>query len=314
MIASTPCNVCGNEEADRESINPFNTSFQIKCPRCGEFEITEECIDWIGTKKTYNMNRHLISGWIRNHSITTPPLLMSTNLEEIVRQAPKSPIEKANILLAYLNKKTSYFGEEIRIEWKNDYSICYSTNDTELFRLMEHLEEEGHVKKISGVMGSSSYHVTSLGFNKYEQSLKETETSMQCFVAMWFDVCMAPARDNGLIPAIKDAGFYPLVIDQKEHNDKICEQILLEIKKSKFIVADVTGSRGGVYFEAGYAMALGKEVIWTCEENDFKDVHFDTRQYNHIVWKTPEALREKLFNRILGTIGRGNVKIERKES
>lgn len=305
MIASTPCDVCGNEEAERLSKDPLDTLFQIICPRCGEFEITQDCINQMRTSP-YNENRHLISGWIRNHSITSPPLLMSANLEEIVRQAPKSPIEKANILLSYLNKKTSYFGEEIGIEWESDYSICYSKNFNELIRLMEHLEEEGFVKEISKVMNSSSYHVTSSGFSKYELSLKETETSKQCFVAMWFDDSMEEAKTKGIIPAIEKAGYIALVINMKLHNNKICEEIILEIKKSKFIIADVTGSRGGVYFEAGYAKALGKEVIWSCRKDKLKeDAHFDTRQYNHVIWTLPEDLYDKLYNQIIGTIGFG---------
>jgi len=32
-------------------------------------------------------------------------------------------------------------------------------------------------------------------------------------------------------------------------------------------------------------MGLGRQVIWTCRDDDLKNVHFDTRQYNHIVGK-----------------------------
>ena len=34
-------------------------------------------------------------------------------------------------------------------------------------------------------------------------------------------------------------------------------------------------------------------------------LHFDTAHYNHIVWTTPEELREKLKTRILAVIGEG---------
>jgi len=37
----------------------------------------------------------------------------------------------------------------------------------------------------------------------------------------------------------------------------------------RFIVADFTGQRGGVYFEAGYALGLRKPVIWTCKRDWF---------------------------------------------
>ena len=59
---------------------------------------------------------------------------------------------------------------------------------------------------------------------------------------------------------------------------------------------------GVIHFEAGLAMGLGRPVIWTCRKDDFENTHFDTRQYNHIVWETPEDLREKLADRIRATI------------
>jgi len=60
--------------------------------------------------------------------------------------------------------------------------------------------------------------------------------------------------------------------------------------------------RGGVYFEAGFAMGLGIPVIWTVRKDQIEQVHFDTRQYNHIVYDSPEDLKQKLCNRIRATI------------
>lgn len=94
----------------------------------------------------------------------------------------------------------------------------------------------------------------------------------------------------------------PVRIDLLQHNEKICDKILAEIRSCQFIIGDFTLQRAGVYFEAGFAMGLGRPVIWTCREDDFENTHFDTRQYNHIVWDTPEDLREKLTNRIRATI------------
>lgn len=48
-----------------------------------------------------------------------------------------------------------------------------------------------------------------------------------------------------------------MMIGSKEHSNKIDDEIIGEIRRSAFIVADFTGHRGGVYFEAGFAMGLG---------------------------------------------------------
>ncbi len=98
-------------------------------------------------------------------------------------------------------------------------------------------------------------------------------------------------------------------IDQKEHINKIDDEIIAGIKQSRFLVADFThgedGARGGVYYEAGFAHGLGLPVIFTCQKDSVDKLHFDTNHYNHIVWTTPEELREKLKNRILAVIGEG---------
>jgi nucleoside 2-deoxyribosyltransferase len=75
-----------------------------------------------------------------------------------------------------------------------------------------------------------------------------------------------------------------------------------EIRLAQFSIADFTGHRGGVYFESGFALGLGRPVIWTVHADHLTGSHFDTRQYNHIEYKTPAELREKLRDRILATI------------
>ena len=82
------------------------------------------------------------------------------------------------------------------------------------------------------------------------------------------------------------------------HNEKTCDRILAEIRRSQLVVADVTDHKQGVYFEAGFALALGRLVIWTCLEDAIKDAHFDTRQYPHLLWSDAADLRSKLAQRI----------------
>jgi len=94
-------------------------------------------------------------------------------------------------------------------------------------------------------------------------------------------------------------------IDRKEHANKICDEIVAEIRRSPFLVADYTGQRGGVYYEAGFAAGLGIPVILTCRKDDLKNIHFDVRQYNCIHWETPSELARRLQVRIEAVIGDG---------
>ena len=120
---------------------------------------------------------------------------------------------------------------------------------------------------------------------------------------------MEPVWREGMEPAIRDTGYEPLRIDLKEHTNKIDDEIIAQIRRSRFVVADFThgekGARGSVYYEAGFAHGLNIPVIFTCRKNMLGGIHFDTRQYPHIVWEKPEELREQLAKRISAVIGDG---------
>ena len=94
-------------------------------------------------------------------------------------------------------------------------------------------------------------------------------------------------------------------IDEKQHLNKICDEAIAEIRRSRFVVADFThgaaGARGSVYYEAGFAQALDLPVIFSCRKD--QELHFDTRQYPHILWETPEDLYTQLRNKIGRILG-----------
>ena len=126
---------------------------------------------------------------------------------------------------------------------------------------------------------------------------------------MWFDPSMNSVCEEGIEPAIREAGFKPFRIDRKEHINKIEDEIIAEIRRSRFVVADFThddkGARGSVYWEAGFAHGLNLPVFHTCREDCMKTLHFDTAHFRHIVWNNPQDLRTQLRNSIGAVIGQG---------
>lgn len=161
--------------------------------------------------------------------------------------------------------------------------------------------------------GLNQFAPTASGWLKIDDLGTKSLNTTQAFVAMWFNDSVEAAFVDGIKPAIEDCGYRAVRIDKIEHSDKIDDRIIAEIRRSRFLVADFTCEkekvRGGVYFEAGFAQGLGIPVIWTAAKDSLSDVHFDTRQYNHIVWDTPANLRTMLKARIGAVIGDGPLKL-----
>ena len=180
------------------------------------------------------------------------------------------------------------------------------TNDWAAMKaLLDHLELGSlispHAANVHDQLGWHIYTVTVEGYARVEE-IYDSVASRQAFVAMWFDSSMNAAYEQGIAPAIASSGYDPKIINRDPTVDKIDDAIVAEIRRSKFIVADFThgddGPRGGVYYEAGFADGLGIPVIFTCRYDMIGKVHFDTRQRNHIVWNSPDELRQRLMERI----------------
>jgi hypothetical protein len=106
---------------------------------------------------------------------------------------------------------------------------------------------------------------------------------------------------NGFDPGIRAAGFQPL----RYYVGGISDEIMAEIRRSRFVVADYTGQRNGVYFEAGFALGLGITVIPTCRVDEVDNLGFDIKHLNTLPWNTPAELADNLNRRIRAVIGVG---------
>ena len=239
------------------------------------------------------------------------PEILQQTITDMEQQRDLPVHVRADRLLQYIGDQTVEIGRRVSFTVPDmDKTAIAAWSESverhELVTLLEYLGEQDWIKS------SAEYTHNTLTVEGYAR-LAELETanaeSSQGFVAMWFDNSTDEAWEKGIKLGIKDAGYKPVRIDEQEHNDKIDDRIIAEIRRSRFIVADFTqgedGARGGVYYEAGFAHGLGIEVIFTCREDALQNVHFDTRQYNHIVWETPEELRKGLADRISAVIGDG---------
>ena len=202
---------------------------------------------------------------------------------------------------------TKYPGQDVSITPDLDLSLSWSQNEEEFAYYITALEG----RKLIRISSSRSIYdphytvvITSHGWEYLENSETDIDSKTQVFVAMSFDEELIPVYEKAIEPAINATGYRAYRVDSQPHLERIDAKIVSEIKNSRFMVADVTQQKAGVYYEAGLAHGLGMPVIWCVHKDDLKNVHFDTRQYSHILWGSEEELKEKLHNFILATIGK----------
>jgi nucleoside 2-deoxyribosyltransferase len=148
--------------------------------------------------------------------------------------------------------------------------------------------------------------LTFKGYERLQQIQATGRNSETGFVAMSFSIEQLPVWEKIIEPAVWDAGYRPFRIDRYEHTHRIDDEIIAQIKRCRFLVADFTEQKAGVYFEAGLALGLGRNVFWMCKDSEKEKLHFDTRQYNHILYDDFAIARKDLTNRIVANEGPGN--------
>lgn len=124
-----------------------------------------------------------------------------------------------------------------------------------------------------------------------------------CFVIMSFsgNPQLKDFYDKAIKPTVRKLGYRCQRVDEQHFNDSVRFHILDNIRRARFIVADMTEARPNCYYELGIAHALEKEVIHLARES--KDVHFDVHDFNFIIYERIDELKRRLHDRIVATVG-----------
>ena len=235
------------------------------------------------------------------------PLMTCDLVRDAKRADPLPPYVRAERLLRYLVKRQEHVGQWIETLPSRDdpQALAWSESTTpeDIPFFLDYLTRMGWIDRFN----DSLCKITVPGYEHVAQQARQRDSSL-CFVAMWFDPSMDSAYEKGIKKAVEACGYTSLRIDQKHHLNKIDDEIIAEIRRSRFVVADFTHKKGGsvrgsVYYEAGFAHGLDCQVIYSCREDLKNELHFDTRQYPHILWKNEEDLYTQLRDKIGALIG-----------
>jgi hypothetical protein len=308
-IVSENCPVCLLRNTILERTPTVTRTYQLHCARCGDYDITFEAVFDLKSVLESSPSRTLISEWIwEQNSLGVVPRITPDGLVSLSTRRKLPFFERAQRLLIFLADRTSVLNTGVDcIGYPPVHAMLQTFNDNEVGAVAQFLAGRGWIR-LEGILLDRAY-VLGDGFIQAEEWKRKVAQSAQAFVAMWFDAGTADAWEHGLRKGIVDAGYRPLRIDKAEHINKICDEIIVQIKRSRFLVADYTGHRAGVYYEAGYAAGRDLPVILTCQKSEIDKLHFDVRQFNCIDWETPVELASRLEARIGAVIGDGPLKI-----
>lgn len=211
-------------------------------------------------------------------------------------RAPDDPLDCLRLLVGWIQARSRPDGGYVQLR-EADFAVAHADSRAAMRYLLDQATGLGWIEQLA----NEGWRLTLNGWKQALEWKRKRPDARQVFVAMSFDPQFHPARD-ALAAAIREVGLTPMRMDQIEHNDKICDRLVAEIRRSRLVIADCSQGSGNVYFEAGFALGLGLTVIWTCRESEKDELKFDTRQYAHILWKDPEELRRKLVDRLNATL------------
>ncbi len=299
MVNKT-CPLC-ERMAERLQRDPSGADvWWVECQRCGKFEITEQAVMCLAPEQKVGLS----SVCRRADLAKTRARILSTNIDLLLSSLPQyTPPEKLDNLLQLMAQMTPGLGQYTGFEADRDYPILVVSGPREVDYLMRELFGR---KYLDGTHDGVA--LTMRGWERLEEIRRQGRASTRCFVAMWFHESMNKIYEQAIAPAVIQAGYEPLRIDKLEHVNRIDDEIIGQIRRSRFMVADFTGQRHGVYFEAGLMQGIGRTVVWMCRKEYLtKDggLHFDIRQFNFLAYDSTEEAKKRLYDRILALEGEG---------
>lgn len=299
MAGVNACWICKGTFA--EPFIPTGAGVTIDCNTCGVYVVTASAFS--SEDLLNERTRYRLSYWCKQRQLDggKPPEFTSYSTPEIISGLP-DPVtsEKPDRLLISLGKKYPYPGAYFKIDHLREYSLSCSRDDRESAFHAQALIHRGQLVSHGDRV---QIGLSADGWQRIDELRIQPIASRKAFVAMRFNQEMLPLFASAFRPAIEAANYEAIRSGDPDHNERIDARIMADILACKFLVADFTYASQGVYFEAGYALGLGRPVIWTCRQDRMEqDRHFDTTQYNYVVWQDAADLIPNLRDRIIATI------------
>lgn len=142
-----------------------------------------------------------------------------------------------------------------------------------------------------------------------DQPQLQTKPKLFCFVLMPFAPEFEDVYKIGIKEACHLAGAYCERVDEQFFSERILDRIYNQIAKADLVIADMTGRNPNVFYEVGYAHALGKPTVLLTQK--VEDIPFDLKHFPHIVYEGKiGSLRDGLSKRVAWHCNNPSVRLE----
>ena len=269
---------------------------QYDCPLCGPFVASNQLLPALPDllKEDEDTKRVLLSYKVRKMQRENGPPFLSTDIvKEILKGSLPSPFEQVDNLVLWLGTQLKGCGETLSIQWTKHQSIVGSRNPAGFAFVLEYLIDShlltGNVRKDGSAIADDAT-LTFEGWRRLDQLHRGAASSRKAFMAMQYgdstlDQCVDRARD-----AVGKTGFTLQRLDDVPKAGLIDDRLRVEIRTSRFLIADLTHDNANAYWEAGFAEGLGKPVIYTCKKSKFdtEKPKFNTNHHLTVVWSADD--------------------------
>jgi hypothetical protein len=258
-----PCLICSSPATVRREM----MYSYVECRQCGSFQVERLAIDDVPLPLSDERKIALASYSVRKLQTGKPPILSKQFFDGLSKRELPTPAELADNLLLYLAGRGDHRpGAPLYVDHRNRSiaSVIGAVNEEDVLWALRELVEEQLIKGTWG-NGLQNGYITGLGWRRIDELRRAHVSSRFAFFARKFvNKDLDRVYDQCLHPAVKQTGYELRTATQKAgHIDAIIED---EIRRCRFLIADLSDDNAGAYWEAGFAEGLGKPVIYICRE------------------------------------------------
>lgn len=304
------CMIC-NSVSDIERYSDGD-SYIIDCERCGCFRITTDAVTYFERNNKENWPSR-ISYWIRQHQIKNKEDWVDIDIKLLRGLVDKiylpSPREQANKLLQWIGDQLKRPDDEIKVFLNSLISVIGAYDSHGVGYIYHYLKDEGVFNSASLLDTEKGAHLSATlsfkGWDKFYELQRSNKESRFAFMAMQYDnKILQGIYSNIIINAVKETGHDIRKLEDIKRAGSIDDKLRVEIRRSKFMIADLTDENRGAYWESGFAEGLGIPVIYICEVDKFKKLqtHFDTNHHLTVLWNNDPETLSKFADDLKATI------------